>query len=102
MSIYLLDTNISSDFVRNPSGSCAQRIELIDPDDLCTSIIVAAELRYGCAKKGSEKLLNRVESVLAFIPMLILDIPADCEYGGIRAELEAAGRTIGMLEKFFA
>lgn len=102
MTTYLLDTNIISDLVRNPSGLCAQRIELIDPGDLCTSIIVAAELRYGCAKKGSVKLLNRVESVLALIPVLPLDIPADGEYGGIRAELEAAGQTIGMNDLLIA
>lgn len=102
MSTYLLDTNIISDLVRNPSGSSAQRIEHIAPGDLCTSIIVAAELRYGCAKKGSAKLLNRVESVLTFIPVLPLDIPADGEYGGIRAELEAAGQTIGMNDLLIA
>ena len=102
MSAYLLDTNIISDLVRNPSGLAARRLEQIDPGDLCTSIIVAAELRYGCAKKGSPKLLARVESVLAFVPVLPLDIPADGEYGGIRAELEAAGQTIGMNDLLIA
>lgn len=102
MSAYLLDTNIISDLVRNPSGSAARRIEHLDPGDLCTSIIVAAELRYGCAKKGSAKLLARVESVLAFVPILPLDIPTDGEYGGIRAELEAAGQTIGMNDLLIA
>ncbi|NHN86524.1 PIN domain-containing protein [Acetobacter musti] len=102
MSAYLLDTNIISDLVRNPSGAAAQRIEHLDPGDLCTSIIVAAELRYGCAKKGSLKLLTRVESVLAFVPVLPFDIPADGEYGGIRAELEAAGQIIGMNDLLIA
>ena len=102
MSAYLLDTNIISDLVRNPSGSAARRIEHVDPGDLCTSIIVAAELRYGCAEKGSAKLLARVESVLTFIPVLPLDVPADGEYGGIRAELEAAGQIIGMNDLLIA
>lgn len=102
MSAYLLDTNIISDLVRNPSGSAARRIEHLDPGDLCTSIIVAAELRYGCAEKGSAKLLARVESVLTFIPVLPLDVPADGEYGGIRAELEAAGQIIGMNDLLIA
>jgi tRNA(fMet)-specific endonuclease VapC len=52
-------------------------------------------LRYGCAKKGSAKLLGKVEGLLATIPVLPLEIPADGEYGGIRAELEAAGQSIG-------
>lgn len=95
MSGYLLDTNIISDMIRNPSGQVATRIEQIDPKAICTSVIVAAELRYGCAKKGSAKLLGRVESLLATIPVLPLDVPADTEYGGIRAELEIAGQPIG-------
>jgi len=92
----MLDTNIISDMVRNPFGQVAQRIEEIGYHDICTSIIVAAELRYGCAKKGSPKLLARVESILETIPILPLDVPVDGEYGGIRAELEAAGQTIGL------
>jgi tRNA(fMet)-specific endonuclease VapC len=92
----MLDTNIISDVIRNPFGLAARRIEQATDGDLCTSIIVAAELRYGCAKKGSAKLLERVEDVLKAIPVLPLDTPVDAEYGGIRAELEAAGQTIGL------
>jgi tRNA(fMet)-specific endonuclease VapC len=33
--------------------------------------------------------------VLETIPVLPLDVPADVEYGGIRAKLEAAGKPIG-------
>lgn len=95
MTGYLLDTNIISDLIRNPSGAAAHRIEAVGAKAVCTSIIVAAELRYGCAKKGSPKLLARVQSVLETIPVLALDIPADAQYGGIRAELEAAGQPIG-------
>ena len=36
-----------------------------------------------------------MQSVLETIPVLALDIPADAQYGGIRAELEAAGQPIG-------
>ncbi|WP_321928027.1 type II toxin-antitoxin system VapC family toxin [Paraburkholderia guartelaensis] len=96
MSGYLLDTNIISDMIRNPSGQVATRIEQIDPKAICTNIVVAAELRYGCAKKGSAKLLAKVESILATIPVLPLEVPADTEYGRIRAELEIAGETIGV------
>lgn len=34
--------------------------------------------------------------------MLALDVPADTEYGGIRAELEAAGKPIGPNDLFIA
>lgn len=95
MSGYLLDTNVISELIRNPSGRVAAHIGQMDPRAICTSVVVAAELRYGCAKKGSTKLLARVESLLATIPVLPLDVPADTEYGGIRAELEIAGQPIG-------
>jgi tRNA(fMet)-specific endonuclease VapC len=43
---YMLDTNIISDLIRNPQGKAAKRIARIGEQDICTSIIVAAELRY--------------------------------------------------------
>jgi tRNA(fMet)-specific endonuclease VapC len=91
----MLDTNIISDLVRNPQGKAAKQIAKRNEDDICTSIIVAAELRYGCAKSGSTRLLRAVEDLLAEIDILPFDVPADVEYGGIRAELEAAGKPIG-------
>jgi tRNA(fMet)-specific endonuclease VapC len=102
LSGYLLDTNIVSDLIRNPFGRAAQRAEHIGPQRIFTSIVVAAELRYGCAKKGSAKLLARVESLLATIPVLPLGQPADAEYGRIRAELEKAGAPIGMNDLLIA
>ena len=91
----MLDTNIVSDLLRNPDGSAAKRIAHVGPDAICVSIITAAELRYGCAKKGSVKLLAHVEAILESVQVLTFDVPADTEYGGIRAELEAAGKPIG-------
>jgi len=90
----MLDTNIVNELIRNPTGLAAQRAREAG-DAVCVSVIVASELRYGCAKKGSAQLLRRVEEFLSAVPVLPFDVPADREYGGIRAELEAAGRPIG-------
>lgn len=95
MTRYMLDTNIISDLIKNPQGKAAKRIARVGEDNICTSIIVASELRYGCAKSGSPRLLKAVEDILSEIPVLPFDVPADAQYGGIRAELEAAGRLIG-------
>ena len=92
---YLLDTNILCDLIRNPFGPVAQRIEAVGAKAVCTSIIVAAELRYGCAKKGSPRLQARVEDILATIPVLPLEVPADADYGRQLAQLEASGQPIG-------
>ena len=95
MTRYMLDTNIISDLIRNPQGKAAKRVAKVGEDNICTSIIVAAELRYGCAKIGSKRLLKAVEDLLGEISVLPFDVPADAEYGEIRSELEAAGKPIG-------
>jgi len=92
---YMLDTNIVSDLIRNPQGKAAVRITKAGEDTICTSIIVAAELRYGCAKSGSPRLRKAVEDLLGEIEILPFDPPADADYGEIRAALETAGRLIG-------
>jgi len=102
LSGYLLDTNIISDMIRSSDGSAARRVEQIGPKEIFTSIIVAAELRYGCAKKGSPKLLTKVENILKTIPVLPLDIPTDAKYASIRAELEAIGQPVGMNDLLIA
>ena len=95
MTRYMLDTNIISDLIRNPHGRAAKRIAKVGESSICTSIIVAAELRYGCAKSGSTRLSKAVEDLLDEISVLPFEIPADAEYGGLRAALEEAGTPIG-------
>ena len=92
---YLLDTSIVSDLVRNPQGRITQRIAEIGEEAVCTSIIVAAELRYGAAKKGSERLASQLERILAGLEILPFEEPADAAYGEVRAQLEATGTPIG-------
>ncbi|MBI1868258.1 MAG: type II toxin-antitoxin system VapC family toxin [Methylocystis sp.] len=92
---YLLDTNILSDLVRNPQGRVAARIEAVGETEVCTSIIVAAELRYGAAKKGSERLARQLEAILSLLEVAPLEAPADRFYGELRATLEKAGQPIG-------
>ena len=95
MTRYMLDTNVISELIKNPQGRAAKRIAKVGEDSVCTSVIVAAELRYGCAKRGSQRLLKAVEDLLGEIKVLSFDVPADAEYGAIRVELEAAGKPIG-------
>lgn len=98
----MLDTNIVSDLIRNPQGRAAARILQHGEQGLCVSIITAAELRYGAAKRGSARLLSRVEAVLSTIDVLPFEVPGDAEYGAIRSELEAAGQPIVPTDLFIA
>lgn len=95
MTRYLLDTNIVSDIVRNPQGRVTQHIRRVGDAQVCTSIIVAAELRYGATRKGSQRLTAQLEAVLEAIEVLPFEAPADNTYGLLRAELERGGRLIG-------
>jgi tRNA(fMet)-specific endonuclease VapC len=92
---HLIDTNILSDLVRNPQGRIAARIAEVGEDTVCTSVIVAAELRFGAAKKGSARLSAQLERVLAAVQILPFEEPADRAYATLRAQLEAAGSPIG-------
>ncbi len=99
---YLLDTNAVSDLVRNPQGRVAQHIRKVGEARVCTSIIVAAELRYGAAKKASPRLSAQLEAVLGAIEVLPFEKPADAAYGVMRARLEKVCRPIGANDMLIA
>ena len=92
---YLLDTNIVSELIRNPQGRVTDHIPDLGEAQVATSIIVAAELRYGAAKKGSPRLTAQVEAVLGAIEVLPFEEPADAVYGLLRARLEQKGLPMG-------
>lgn len=92
---FLLDTNIVSDLVRHPQGRVAQKIAEYGEAAISTSIVVAAELRFGAAKKASPRLTAQVESILAATEVLPFDAPADRAYAKLRLALEQAGQPIG-------
>lgn len=92
---FLLDTNILSELIRQPDGVIAQRIAEEGEDTICTSIIVACELRYGALKKGAQALSERVEALLGVIEVLALEEDADSHYAAIRCELSRNGHPVG-------
>jgi len=99
---YLLDTNIVSDLVRNPHGKVAQRIRKVGEARVSTSIVVAAELRYGAAKKGSARLSVQLEAVLSVLDVLAFEPPADVMYASLRTSLEQVGTPIGANDMLIA
>jgi tRNA(fMet)-specific endonuclease VapC len=92
---FLLDTNIVSDLMRNPQGPVTQRIRAVGESHIATSVIVAAELRYGAEKRGSPRLTAQLAAILGALKVLPFEAPADLIYGQLRARLERAGRPIG-------
>lgn len=92
---YLLDTNILSDLLRNPAGRVAQKVALLGEATICTSIVVACELRYGAVKSGSPRLAERVENLLETLEALPLNKDSDRRYAEICFHLDKRGRPIG-------
>ena len=91
---YLLDTNVISELMRSPQGQVAGRIAEVGEDSICTSIVVAAELRYGAAKSGSKQVSERVGLLLSALEILPLEPPADERYADVRHHLATRGTPI--------
>lgn len=91
-----------SDLVRRPLGAVGQMVILRGEGRMLTSIIAAAELRYGASKAFTSELANAVKSVLERIEVAPLESPADEVYGRIRADLERQGQIIGLNDMLIA
>lgn len=99
---YLLDTNILSDAMNNPDGAVASRMAKMEGKDLCTSIIVAAELHFGVLNKGSKHMAKSLEIVLKKLEVLPLLPPVENYYAEVRLALERKGRPIGQNDTMIA
>ncbi|MBT3070948.1 type II toxin-antitoxin system VapC family toxin [Rhodomicrobium sp. Az07] len=99
---YLLDTNIISDLVRNPAGNIAKRIRDVGEANVCTSIIVACELRFGVAKRNAPRLTRQLEAILQTLDILPFESPADIAYADLRTGLEKRGIPISANDMLIA
>lgn len=94
-SRFMLDTNIVSHLMRDPRGAVASRIGQNGEDAVCTSVVVAAELRYGAEKSGSATLYDLVDMILSALEVVPLEAPVDRHYGRLRNALASRGTPIG-------
>lgn len=99
---YLLDTNVISELVKRPQGVVARKITEIGDDKVCTSIVVASEIRFGAEKRQSKRLTQQVEAILYALEVLPYQAPADAHYARLRASLEQAGTPIGSNDMLIA
>ena len=105
MTTYLLDTNALSELVGNPRGPVAResRLKALDQKTrILTSIIVACEMRYGVAKKGSPILEERVDLMLTALEVAPLTQGVEAKYAALRVDLERRGQTIGANDMLIA
>jgi tRNA(fMet)-specific endonuclease VapC len=101
--MFLLDTNIISHMMKNPTGIVAERVRQITQQvapssakaPLCTSTIVQCELQYGLAKNLSTRLHAAYAITMQYIPVLALEPLVAQHYSQLRIALEAQGTPIG-------
>ena len=93
---YLLDTNVCVDYLNGRYPSVTERLQRSRPADVCTSAIVAAELRYG-AEKSNHRRQNqaRLDHFLGEVAVIDFDAGASEIYGRLRCGLERDGTIIG-------
>ncbi len=99
---YLLDTNIISDIVRFPRGPASRRLRVESTGNVLTSIIVAAEARFGLLKASSTRLSTRLSELFDQIEVVAFEPPADHRYAELRFHLEQGGHPIGANDMLIA
>ena len=100
---YMLDTNICIYAIKHKPEKVFQKLQEVDPEDVCVSSVTYAELVHGVEKNAAvERNRLALFMLLANIEILNFDVEAaDC-YGKIRAGLEKKGTPIGSLDMMIA
>ena len=95
----MLDTHIISDLMRDPKGKSNQQLQQLIASEpklqVCTSVVVDCEVRYGLHRRPSELLQKAYENVLLLVEILPLNAAVTNHYVHIRNELEKVGTPIG-------
>ena len=100
---YMLDTNICIYAIKHKPEKVFQKLQEVEPEDVCVSSVTYTELVHGVEKSVAvEKNRLALSMLLANIEILDFDVDvADC-YGKIRADLEKKGTPIGPLDMMIA
>lgn len=105
MSLYLLDTNTVSYIVKGKSPAARARLASLGVPDLAViSAVTEAEIQYGLAKTpgGGERWRAAMGAFLARLQVLPWGRDEALAYGTLRANLEAAGQTLGSMDMMIA
>lgn len=100
--MFMLDTNIVSELIRNPEGRAQSVAAEHGTPALTISSIVASELRFGYLKRGSRRLEKLVEELMARVEIVSFDDAASTHYARIRNVLQSVGTPIGSVDLFIA
>ncbi|WP_040664278.1 type II toxin-antitoxin system VapC family toxin [Nitrococcus mobilis] len=100
---YLLDTNICIYIRRERPLQVRERLARQRPGSVGLSLITWGELLCGAARSQHTALAReKLDAIVAMIPLLPLPLEAAQHYGDIRAALAGAGTPIGANELWIA
>lgn len=100
--IRMLDTNICSYLLRDHPRSVLERFRDLPINQIAVSAVVAAELRFGVAKRQSSTLHEALERFLSGLRQLPWPVAASTHYAELRALLELRGTPIGGMDMLIA
>jgi len=105
-TLYLLDTNIISHMMRNPTGIAAQRAlekaRQNPANAMLTSVIVECELLFGLRRQTSPRWQQQYQWAMGSIEVLALEPQVAKTYAELRTHLETLGTPIGPLDTLIA
>ena len=103
MSVYMLDTDISSYIMNGSNDAVLRRLQRTAPNEVCISVITKSELLFG-VEISPRRQQNQLalEDFLRYVA--VLDFPEDAalHYAQIRADLKRRGSMIGANDLFLA
>lgn len=97
-----LDTNICRYILRKRPESLVQRFSALDVGDVWISVSVAAELRFGAAKLGSDVFMAVIEGWIAGFEVRPWPVEASSYYAQVRQSLDSQGQPIGNMDLMIA
>lgn len=105
-NIYLIDTNILSDMMRDPEGRTAQRfrqiMQVAENARLCTSVIVQCELLFGIRRRTNPRWAVHYKRVVESVDVLPLESNVVSHYASLRTILKSAGTPMSANDMFIA
>lgn len=100
---YMLDPDICSYLMKRSSPALMTRLQEVDVDVICISVVTESELLYGVEisprRQQDEAALS---AFLHYVQVLPFDRAAAQEYARIRADLKNRGALIGANDLFIA
>lgn len=98
---YMLDTDIASYVIRGTDKALNRRV-VAHAGRLCMSAITYHELLYGARMRESRRLEGTIEAFAEIVPVVDFSSAAADKAGAVRAALDKAGKTIGVMDSLIA